>query len=167
MCCSNVRWLCACSCVCILVFFDTGKQSAHITIIIIAILFIRCCRSYGVCYGKYIGNICCLPRNHFPIIYGFYIPWRVRERNTYAHTHIDISLFLTKRKKKKKKITLTKYTAGSVLRVYDLIAFFAIFQWYLRVRISVEWTKYIHTRFAVQKYTYTYHLSQPVKVSAK
>ena len=52
-------------------FYKAGKEAkqankpASITIIIIAILFwVR------VSKRKYIGNICCLPRNHFAIIYG-------------------------------------------------------------------------------------------------
>lgn len=73
-----------------------------------------------------------------------------------THTNIDITFLNETKRKKEKKITLTKYTAGCVLRVYDLIAFFAIFQWYLRIRISVEWTKHTHIRASVMLYKNTH-----------
>lgn len=80
-----------------------ANKPASITIIIIAILFwVR------VSKRKYIGNICCLPRNHFAIIYGLSA---LPPENTF-----DIG---AKEEKNQQNIL------RAVFRVYDLIAFFA------------------------------------------
>lgn len=106
-------------------FYKAGKEAkqankpASITIIIIAILFwVR------VSKRKYIGNICCLPRNHFAIIYGLSA---LPPENTF-----DIGA------KEKNQQNILR----AVFRVYDLIAFFASYTAYASAQTPMPSAQY-------------------------